>query len=338
LKSFDIVFIGGWASTNNLWRFLDLESFYCAEKYFIDWTDALPGERMDTLTGALLKARQDGKPGQHALKEARPDTCFGAWPETRHDTLPAAWEGTLTNVRPNTRSDAWPDNLMYNFSNNTVVIGWSLGALLAMEIAILQGENAPNKNAHWDRAPNNIVPNNIAPNSIVSNNIVSNNIVPNNIVPNKNISALILLSPTARLLNDKGYKGVEPAVIKEMIEKLPVDKQAVLKTFARMCFYPCRDRAAVQDYIGRASSIPEEVLLKGLKYLEKTDLRKKVNKIDVPVLMIHGKEDCVVPVENARYLHKRLSCSKLIEVPRMGHSLVISASELIMQKIGDFLK
>jgi pimeloyl-ACP methyl ester carboxylesterase len=328
LKSFDIVFIGGWASTNNLWRFLDLESFYCAEKYFIDWTDALPGERMDTLTGALLKARQDGKPGQHALKEARPDTCFGAWPETRHDTLPAAWEGTLTNVRPNTRSDAWPDNLMYNFSNNTVVIGWSLGALLAMEIAILQGENAPNKNAHWDRAPNNIVPNNIAP----------NNIVPNNIVPNKNISALILLSPTARLLNDKGYKGVEPAVIKEMIEKLPVDKQAVLKTFARMCFYPCRDRAAVQDYIGRASSIPEEVLLKGLKYLEKTDLRKKVNKIDVPVLMIHGKEDCVVPVENARYLHKRLSCSKLIEVPRMGHSLVISASELIMQKIGDFLK
>lgn len=68
------------------------------------------------------------------------------------------------------------------------------------------------------------------------------------------------------------------------------------------------------------------------------DLESRVHEIQAPVLITHGTEDRVVPLENARRLHARIPHSRLILFPEAGHLFFIERAEDFNRVVIAFLK
>ena len=84
-------------------------------------------------------------------------------------------------------------------------------------------------------------------------------------------------------------------------------------------------------------NINGELLADGLKYLEKTDLRDKIDQLKMPVLVIHGMDDQIVPYFCGQYLTSFIPNSHLVPIENAGHGLLISHPEEIANSIKDFL-
>ncbi|MBN8500278.1 MAG: alpha/beta fold hydrolase [Sphingomonadales bacterium] len=63
------------------------------------------------------------------------------------------------------------------------------------------------------------------------------------------------------------------------------------------------------------------------------DRRKRLKKVAVPTLVIHGTDDPLVPIEGGRDTAAHIPGAKLIEVPGMGHDLPIELVETIADAI-----
>lgn len=55
----------------------------------------------------------------------------------------------------------------------------------------------------------------------------------------------------------------------------------------------------------------------------------KLNSVGIPVLIIHGEEDSVIPVENARTMSSRISSSRLLVLPKVGHLWQLSNNKVL---------
>ncbi|NVM37809.1 MAG: alpha/beta hydrolase, partial [Candidatus Lokiarchaeota archaeon] len=60
-------------------------------------------------------------------------------------------------------------------------------------------------------------------------------------------------------------------------------------------------------------------------------------KINVPTLILHGKEDVVVPPENAEILAKRIPGAKLVMLDNVAHFLFYPDPTTVVNKITEFL-
>jgi pimeloyl-ACP methyl ester carboxylesterase len=63
----------------------------------------------------------------------------------------------------------------------------------------------------------------------------------------------------------------------------------------------------------------------------------KVEAIQQPVLIVHGLEDHILPVADARSLNARLPQSHLLEIPACGHSMNIQRPKEFAQILQNFL-
>lgn len=60
-------------------------------------------------------------------------------------------------------------------------------------------------------------------------------------------------------------------------------------------------------------------------------------EVQVPVLLVHGTEDSIVPVEHARALAKTLPHAKLAEIAGANHILVLNNAAEVTRLIRDFI-
>jgi pimeloyl-ACP methyl ester carboxylesterase len=68
------------------------------------------------------------------------------------------------------------------------------------------------------------------------------------------------------------------------------------------------------------------------------DTYEELTKISIPVLVIHGDEDRLIPVENGKMLADRIKDSELYIVPGAGHLYLTEAQKAVDEKVIDFLK
>ncbi len=54
-----------------------------------------------------------------------------------------------------------------------------------------------------------------------------------------------------------------------------------------------------------------------------------------PFILVHGQEDCNVPVDNARILHDSLQNSRLFILPETGHMVQFIRTKELSDIIGD---
>ncbi len=141
---------------------------------------------------------------------------------------------------------------------------------------------------------------------------------------------LVLISSTARFCATDGYPcGTQERILQRMIHQLQRHPEAVLEEFYRNVHFP---HPAPECDPGA----PLEALAAGLEYLRDADLRVKVPSIGIPVLLMHGTRDRIIPAAAAEWLHARLPDSQL-QLYDDGHALPAHRFEELAGAIRAFL-
>lgn len=152
---------------------------------------------------------------------------------------------------------------------------------------------------------------------------------------------LILVSATARFCTDHGYDcGVVRPSLRAMKSGLNRDRDSVLSAFYAMASSPHPlDRDENERHIRLSNqTFSTEILLHGLEQLDKLDVRDKLDDIRIPVLILHGARDAVIPHTASQYLANRLGRATLAIHPDAGHILPSMQSDWLASQISTFIE
>ena len=163
-------------------------------------------------------------------------------------------------------------------------------------------------------------------------------------------SKLVLISSTARFCADEGYPcGTPEKILRRMILQLKRNPEAVLDEFFKNVHYPheeCRRSfqlrcdarvdSASSTELEAPSTLPD--LVTGLEYLRDSDVRARIPAIGIPVLLLHGADDQIIPPAAAEWLHNHLPDSQLRIFENNGHALLAHHFDEAMREISSFLQ
>ena len=71
---------------------------------------------------------------------------------------------------------------------------------------------------------------------------------------------------------------------------------------------------------------------------DRPDSTPDLPALDVPVLILHGAEDQLIPVAEAEAMAKALPSAKLVVVPGAGHLPNLEQPEIFNDAVRDFLE
>jgi pimeloyl-ACP methyl ester carboxylesterase len=75
-----------------------------------------------------------------------------------------------------------------------------------------------------------------------------------------------------------------------------------------------------------------------IAYVETFDSYERLSEINIPTLILHGSEDKILPVENAKILAENIPSAEMFLFENAGHGVVIQEQELWTQKVIEFLR
>jgi pimeloyl-ACP methyl ester carboxylesterase len=144
------------------------------------------------------------------------------------------------------------------------------------------------------------------------------------------VKSLVLVSGTSRMTSKGSYPGVDSRTLNGMSARFRRSPRLILEEFARLCIddgmgsSPETD-TFIDSFVEQALRLGTDHLTAGLAYLQQKDLRCVLPEIDIPVRLIHGDSDRVIPVECARYMQGKLPEARLIEIHGGSHALLYTA-------------
>ena len=152
------------------------------------------------------------------------------------------------------------------------------------------------------------------------------------------INQLILVSTTPSFIQRKDWVwAMEEDKLESFIGNLNQDCASTLNRFfslqVRGGINTISLLRKLRKYIFKEGIPDQEGLQIGMKILLTTDLRRSVKNINHPVTLLHGKNDAIVPVDSARWLHENLEDSKLIILPDCGHIPFLSHTDQFLSSI-----
>jgi pimeloyl-ACP methyl ester carboxylesterase len=71
---------------------------------------------------------------------------------------------------------------------------------------------------------------------------------------------------------------------------------------------------------------------------DRFDLMNEIEKIALPTLILCGEDDQLAPVKYSQFLHNRIKGSKMEILPQAGHKVMMEASQLFNEKVGEFIE
>lgn len=175
------------------------------------------------------------------------------------------------------------------------VLGWSLGATLALAMA----EQAPQR-----------------------------------------ISRLIVLAGNPHFLRSDDWPGVEAETLDGFAELLKADVRQTLTRFLALQVNGLAHGRQLLQTLKQAlqeCSAPEaEVLQAGLRMLKESDMRDAMLRSDVPIKMIMGNRDTLVPLASADRLQQLKPSVELQVLEGAGHAPFLSHPQQLLAAIRDF--
>lgn len=139
---------------------------------------------------------------------------------------------------------------------------------------------------------------------------------------------LILISATARFCAEGDYiHGPRKAALRAMMAGMRGDHERVLADF----FLRAGRSAGIID-----SCYSKEQLLEGLQDLDQLDLRPLLSSVSIPVLLLHGAHDMVIPPGASRHLAGHLPAATLEINHHAGHTLPLEEPEWVARHISAF--
>ncbi|MFX0069973.1 MAG: alpha/beta fold hydrolase [Candidatus Hermodarchaeota archaeon] len=144
--------------------------------------------------------------------------------------------------------------------------------------------------------------------------------------PNE-VSALILIGSGARLRVSPFILSTLQNDFQEFLENLPIG-----------AFYRRTPKDIVNEYIAETSKIVPEVTYQDFKICDNFDILDKMSLINVPCLIICGKDDKLTPVKYSMYFHEKLRTSELVIIEKASHMVMLEKPEELNHAITIFME
>ncbi len=136
--------------------------------------------------------------------------------------------------------------------------------------------------------------------------------------------------------------GVEEDLVQGMQGGIREDRRAFFDSFATS-FYSAGDdlkvdQAELDGFQRMQAPATDEAVLACIDAFARTDFRADLEKVDVPVLVVHGDSDGIVPFEvSGKRTAEGASGSTLVVVEEGPHGITASHSDLVNEALVDFL-
>ena len=155
------------------------------------------------------------------------------------------------------------------------------------------------------------------------------------------IKSLVLISSNPHFLKSESWPGVNPQFLKEFANNLQKNCAPTLLRFMSLQVQGMADvksslkqiKVAMQECAVPAS----EVLLSGLVILQTVDQRKTLSSLKIPVLMILGEQDALVPVLVGERCQSLQTLIDLKVIAEAGHIPFITDQKQVLTLIQDFM-
>lgn len=157
------------------------------------------------------------------------------------------------------------------------------------------------------------------------------------------ISQLLLINSTPRFCAAPDWEGGLPEVqVRALARDLRKNYLLAMNNFFALQFageeLPRERHRQIVAFAVRAGRLPEpEVALAALETLRGADQREQLTAIAVPVLVMHGELDRIVPPAAGRYLAAQLPQARAVFLPDLGHAPFLSRPEAIFSLWRTFL-
>lgn len=141
------------------------------------------------------------------------------------------------------------------------------------------------------------------------------------------VAALTLIASTPCFMNREDWVAGQPAaLLDDFDQRLADSPAALLKRFSSLIRHgdtqASRDRSLAEALL-LANESSASHLANGLKLLRQLDLRQLALPATLPITLIHGDADAVVPLAAATSLQRQLN-GRLVQIAGASHALPLT--------------
>lgn len=155
------------------------------------------------------------------------------------------------------------------------------------------------------------------------------------------VQKLILISTTPCFVKRNDWEwGMEHKLLQLFLENLKLNYATTINRFLTLQMSGDRNATMIlsqlrKRFFQRAEPDPG-ALQQGLRILQDTDLRTRLEAIKQPVLLLHGENDVIAHPAAAKWMHEQLPQSQLVMFPHCGHAPFLSYPNQFIACLNEF--
>lgn len=142
----------------------------------------------------------------------------------------------------------------------------------------------------------------------------------------KEVSGLILCSTGGKL-----------RVAPFFLNSLKNNYRQFLNSVPAGAFYRATPKDLIDHYMQETSKISAEVTYTDFKICDGFDILNKLGNIEIPCLIIVGKQDQLTPVKYSEFSHDKIKNSALHIINKAGHMVMLEKPNEVNQAIKDYI-
>ena len=149
---------------------------------------------------------------------------------------------------------------------------------------------------------------------------------------------LIMIAPSPHYLNEPGYEGgFEKSAIEGMLEMMELDYKEWAKFLAPLVMQN-EDRVHLtEEFEALLCSNDPVIARRFAKATFLSDIRKELEEVSVPTLILQTRGDAIAPEAVGEYVHSKIPDSEYQLMEATGHSPHVSHAEETIVKIQEYL-
>jgi len=157
------------------------------------------------------------------------------------------------------------------------------------------------------------------------------------------LKSLVLVSTTPKFVSDEEFPcGISTASLKKLAMDIKKDFISGINEFQNQLF--CRTEIKEKRFRPAFEILKQcappclPAALAGLNILKTTDLRPDLNKIRLPVLVVHGKEDTICLPGAAEYMAEHIPGARLEILEKTAHLPYLTSAQQFKLLLDSFLQ
>ena len=195
--------------------------------------------------------------------------------------------------------------LLADIPAGAVLVGWSLGALLALQMALQTASTAPAMQPEPEAAAPPLA---------------------------QRLRGLVLVGATPCFMQRPDWpRGQPSAVLQAFIDGVQRDGAGALRRFNALAQQGDAQARVLTRWVQQhvldvapasaATPTPtRDTLLRGLHWLRDVDLRPALRELSLPVCVLHGEHDSLAPLAAGQWLAQQLPQGRWVPIEGAGHA------------------